>query len=286
MMVISDGPPERPDPVDPDLIDRPDVRALLAAHDIGTFYRVLGENGWSQRRIARATGTQQPEIWEIVKGRRVIGYDVLVRIAEGLGIPRERMGLSFGAYADEVTTVEPLKGVDEDVLRRHFEHLLALSAVAAFGSEVPRIGELATGLATPGVPGDLPSRIGPVDVAAIRRHTEHLRSLSRTYGGQASTAVALAEWADQWLTVDASDAARHALLAALSDLNTIAGWCCHDAGAVAQSYYHFGRAVEFATDAGDAYRAAYVMRHAGMMRIHRSTPNSALKLLQLGGLRL
>ena len=215
MMVISDGPPERPDPVDPDLIDRPDVRALLAAHDIGTFYRVLGENGWSQRRIARATGTQQPEIWEIVKGRRVIGYDVLVRIAEGLGIPRERMGLSFGAYADEVTTVEPLKGVDEDVLRRHFEHLLALSAVAAFGSEVPRIGELATGLAAPGVPGDLPSRIGPVDVAAIRRHTEHLRSLSRTYGGQASTAVALAEWADQWLTVDASDAARYALLGRL-----------------------------------------------------------------------
>ncbi|MGH3828352.1 MAG: transcriptional regulator, partial [Pseudonocardiaceae bacterium] len=71
----------RPDPVDPELIDRPDVRGMLAAHDIGAFYRVLGEHGWGQRRIARATGAQQSEISEIVQGRRVLGYDVLVRIA-------------------------------------------------------------------------------------------------------------------------------------------------------------------------------------------------------------
>ena len=44
--------------------------------------------------------------------------------------------------------------------------------------------------------------------------------------------------------------------------------------------------MELATDAGDAYRAAYAMRHAGMMLIHRSEPNNALKLLQLGDLRL
>ncbi|MGH3431063.1 MAG: helix-turn-helix domain-containing protein, partial [Mycobacteriales bacterium] len=119
---MSEEPAERPDPVDPDLIDRPDVRGLLAAHDIGAFYRVLGDNGWTQRRIARATGAKQSEISEIVRGRRVIGYDVLVRIAEGFVIPRERMGLSFGAYAGEVTAVEPPEEVDEDVLRRHFEH--------------------------------------------------------------------------------------------------------------------------------------------------------------------
>ncbi|MBV9164273.1 MAG: helix-turn-helix transcriptional regulator, partial [Pseudonocardiales bacterium] len=148
----------------PDLIARPDVRAFLAARDISALYRVLSEHGWSQRRIAKATRTQQPEISEIVKGRKVIGYDVLVRIAEGLGIPRERMGLSFGAYADELTTAEPPKGVDEDVLRRHFEHLLALGAVATFGTQIERIGELAPGLAASGGPVDLPSRTGTVDV--------------------------------------------------------------------------------------------------------------------------
>jgi transcriptional regulator with XRE-family HTH domain len=283
---MSDGPTEWSDPVDPALLARRDVRALLAAHDIGTFYRVLRANGWSQRRIARATKAQQSEISAIVTGRQVIGYDVLVRIAEGLAIPRERMGLSFGAYAEEVTTAEFSKGVPEDVLRRYFEHLLALGALAVCGGQTTRIGELAPGLAVPGVPVDLPSQIGVVDVAVIRRHTEHLRALGRTYGGQASAAVTLARWADQWLSVDASDAARRALQAALSDLHTIAGWCCHDVGAVARSHYHFGRAVELATDANDAYRAAYAMRHAGMMLIDRSEPNNALKLLQLGGQRL
>jgi transcriptional regulator with XRE-family HTH domain len=285
-MVMNDGPAEWSDPVDPALLARLDVRAALAAHEIGAFYRVLGAHGWSQRRIARATKAQQSEISAIVQGRQVIGYDVLVRIAEGLGIPRERMGLSFGAYAGEVTTAESSKGADEDVLRRYFQHLLALGAVAACGPEIEGIGELTTGLAAPGMPVDLPSRIDTGDVAVIRRQTAHLRVLARTYGGQASAAVALTQWADQWLTVDASDAARHALQAALSDLHTIAGWCCHDAGAVIRSHYHFGRAVELATDAGDAYRAADALRNAGMMLTDRFQPNNALKLLQLGEQRL
>lgn len=40
-----------------------------------------------------------------------------------------------------------------------------------------------------------------------------------------------------------------------------------------------------AIDAGDPYRAAYALRHASMM-IHRSEPNDALKLTQLGEIRL
>lgn len=285
-MVMSDEPTERPDPIDPDLIARPDVRAFLAAHDIGAFYRVLRDNGWSQRRIARATKTQQPEICEIVKGRQVIDYNVLVRIAECFGIPRGLMGLAYDAYAGEGSSAEPPEGVDGNVLRRHFQHLMALGAAAAFGAPVAGIGEPAIGLAVPGMPRDLPSRIGVVDVAVIHQRTEHLRLLARTYGGQARAAATLAEWADQWLTVDASDAARRALLSELSDLHTITAWCCHDVGAAARSHYHFGRAVELATDAGDSYRAAYAMRHAGMMLINRAEPNNALKLLQLSELGL
>jgi hypothetical protein len=74
-------------PVDPALLARSDVRAFLAGHDIGAFYRVLCDNGWSQHRITKATTTQQCAVSEIIKGRRVIDYRVLVRIADGLGIP-------------------------------------------------------------------------------------------------------------------------------------------------------------------------------------------------------
>lgn len=280
------GAADQSDPLDPALLARPDVRGFLAARDLGGFYRVLIENGWSQYRIARAIGTQQSQVWDIINGRRVADYDVLARISACFGIPREMMGLSYGAYADEVTGTEPPEGVDEDVLRRHFEQLLAVGAAAALGTVVPGLGTLSTGLAAPSLPADLPSRIEPVDIAAIRRYTDHLSLLARTYGGQARAAVALTDWADRWLSVDASDTARRALQAALSHLHTITAWCCHDSGSIARSHYHFGRAAELAADAGDGYRVVYALRHAGMMLIHRAEPNKALKLLQLGELRL
>ncbi|MGH4016396.1 MAG: hypothetical protein ACRDSL_21205, partial [Pseudonocardiaceae bacterium] len=46
------------------------------------------------------------------------------------------------------------------------------------------------------------------------------------------------------------------------------------------------RAVELATDAGDAYQAAYALRHAAVMLIQRERPNNALKAVQFGSVRL
>ncbi len=86
-------------PIEPDLWRRPDMLAALAARDVGTVYRLLQRVGVSQRRIAAMTGQSQSEISEILGGRRVSAYDVLVRIAEGLGIPRGRLGLAH----DEAT---------------------------------------------------------------------------------------------------------------------------------------------------------------------------------------
>ncbi|MGH3824533.1 MAG: helix-turn-helix domain-containing protein [Pseudonocardiaceae bacterium] len=95
------GPNGETPPVDPALLALPEVRAALAAHDIGMVFRVLGANGWTQRVIAKATGMPQSSVSEIVQGRRVINYRVLARIAGGLGIPRALIGLSAddGAYA-------------------------------------------------------------------------------------------------------------------------------------------------------------------------------------------
>lgn len=169
------------------------------------------------------------------------------------------------------------------MLRRH---LMALGAIATFGAPIAGLGELATDPRAPALPVELPERIGAVDVDVIRGYTDHLRTLSRTHGGQARPAVALTQWADRWLDADATDATRRLLQGALSDLHTITAWACHDVGAVARSHYHFGRALELANDAGDGYRAAYAMRHSAMMLIERSEPNNGLKLTQLAGLRL
>lgn len=223
----------------------------------------------------------------------MLAYDVLARVSAGLGIPPERMGLSWwgpdgvwygpgDAYSEEVTDAKPPEG--DEMLRRQFERLLGVGAVAAFGAPVPGIGELADVDIPPLT--ELPSRIGKADVAMIRTCRERLAVLARAEGGQARASVELAQWADQWLAADMSEAVRRELLAELAHLHTITAWCCHDVGAVARSHYHFGRSVEFAIDAGDSYQAAFALRHAGMMLVERGAPNSTLKVLQLGGLRL
>ncbi|MGH3993549.1 MAG: hypothetical protein ACRDSN_13940, partial [Pseudonocardiaceae bacterium] len=50
--------------------------------------------------------------------------------------------------------------------------------------------------------------------------------------------------------------------------------------------YHFSRAVELATDAGDPYQAAYALRWAGTMLSSCGRPDYGLKALQFGSVRL
>ena len=59
-------------PVDPEVLQRPDMRAALAERDIAAVYRILQQCGVSQRRIATLTGQSQSEISEILAGRRVV----------------------------------------------------------------------------------------------------------------------------------------------------------------------------------------------------------------------
>src|SRR5262245_16170176 len=121
---------------DLELFAAPGMRAALASRDISTVYRLLAQAGVTQRALAQATGQSQSEVCEILHGRQVMAYDVLVRIADGLGVPREAMGLGYGAYA-EAMVEEPSEEAEADVLRRQFSHLLAVAGAAAFGGVIP-----------------------------------------------------------------------------------------------------------------------------------------------------
>jgi transcriptional regulator with XRE-family HTH domain len=261
------------------------MRAALARRDISTVYRLLSRVGMTQRVIAEAMGQSQSEFSAIIQGRQVIMYDVLVRIAAGLGVPREAMGLGYGGYA-EGTGEESSEEAEADVLRRQFSHLLALAGAATFGKVIPGVGELMAGSSAPGPLLDIPERIGLSDVQVIRGYTASLATTARTLGGQAGPASALAKWADGYLQANASETTQRALLSALSQLHVIAAWCCHDAYAPRAALHHFGQAVTLATQAGDIGAASYALRHAAMMAFDRGEPNNALKLVQLSQLHL
>src|SRR3954453_10880867 len=119
-----------------DAWEQPEMRAALATREISAVYRLLRKNGVSQRQIAAMTGQSQSEVSEILKGRQVMAYDVLLRIADGLGVPRGYMGLAY----DEVTAARVAKSDEapeaeepENVKRRKF---LAHAAAVAVGAHV------------------------------------------------------------------------------------------------------------------------------------------------------
>ena len=90
------------------------MRRALAHRDIAAVYRLLQRFGLSQRTIASHTGQSQSEISEIIKGRWVNDYEVLVRIADGLGVPRGWMGL---AYEDTPSQLADLGQTHPDAIR-------------------------------------------------------------------------------------------------------------------------------------------------------------------------
>ncbi|HYZ09391.1 MAG TPA: helix-turn-helix transcriptional regulator [Pseudonocardiaceae bacterium] len=63
------------------------MRQILAERDIAALYLILKGEGVTQRTIAALTGQSQSEVSEILAGRKVLAYDLLVRIAEGLASP-------------------------------------------------------------------------------------------------------------------------------------------------------------------------------------------------------
>ena len=81
-----------------------DVREALANRDLAAVYRVHSRYGTSQRQVAVVAAQSQSEISETLAGRPVVAYDVLVRVAEGLGVPWGFMGL---AYCMEATYTTP-----------------------------------------------------------------------------------------------------------------------------------------------------------------------------------
>lgn len=72
------------------------MRDALAARNIGQVYRLLQRRGVGQRQIAALTGQSITDVSAIIRGqRRVVAYQLIARIADGLSIPRDYVGLAY-----------------------------------------------------------------------------------------------------------------------------------------------------------------------------------------------
>jgi transcriptional regulator with XRE-family HTH domain len=258
------------------------MRDALAARDISSVYRLLRRVGVSQRQIAAMTGQSQSEVSEILKGRQVMAYDVLARIADGLGIPRGYMGLAY----DEATATSVVgrpdgeqAEEDESVKRRKF---LGNAAAVMFGAAV--LGqEEGQWLPSP-VQTPAPGRVGLSDVRQIEASTKALRGLDYQYGGGScrDAVVAQLSWAQRMLDAQLSDTVQPRLYTAVADLHNLAGWTSFDIDLVDSARFHFLRAMQLAKEAKNNSLMANVLYRMGRIYLEHGAPNDALKLFQLG----
>ncbi|MGH3684112.1 MAG: helix-turn-helix domain-containing protein [Pseudonocardiaceae bacterium] len=276
--------------VGPGWYQRAGVREILAGWDIAALYRVLqDEGGLSQRQIAARTGQQQSEVAEILSGRQVENHRLLRRIAAGLDVTPEMMGLSWwgpegtyhgpqGGYPDGGggTVDRSPEGVRADMLRRH---LVALGMVVLTGQPLRyrELRELPG--ATPG-PVPLPSRICGVHVAKVHDLRQQLTRLSRAHGSDPEMSGAAVRWARRLLGVPSAEPVTQALRVAVAELEIQAGFAGFDAGPYAHATHHWTRALQLATHAGDTYLQALALAYAGLATVEHGHPSDGLKLLQ------
>ncbi|MFI6451281.1 helix-turn-helix domain-containing protein [Streptosporangium amethystogenes] len=267
--------------VDPALWERPQMRQALAARDMATVYRLLQRIGVSQRHIAALTAQSQSEISEILKGRQVMAYDVLGRIADGLGIPRGYMGLAYDASC---TTPAPAAAdqrddsSEDEQVRRLLAHAAQVTIGAASG-DAEEWTEPVTPTETP-----VPQRIGMADVEQIETVTRTLRALDYRHGGGVcrDAVVAQLTWSQRLLRASCPESVTLRLHQALADQHNLAGWTSFDVGLYGSARSHLARALEQAKHARNSSLAANVLYRMGRVHLHCDRILDALRFFQLG----
>jgi transcriptional regulator with XRE-family HTH domain len=268
--------------ITPDAWEDQEMRSALAGREVSTIYKLLRRKGVSQRQIAAMTGQSQSEVSEILKGRQVMAYDVLLRIADGLGVPRGYMGLAY----DEVTAARVAESSEspeaeepENVKRRKF---LAHAAAVAVGAHV--LGADSGSWVSNPVLTPAPGRIGMTDVRQVEAATRALRSLDYQYGGGfcRDAVVAQLSWGQQMLNSSGTDVVKQRLHIALADLHNLAGWTSFDVGLIDSARNHFGRALELAKAGESDELVANILYRMGRVYLHKESPDDALKMFQLG----
>ncbi len=274
---------ELPTPIASTVWEHKDMRRALADRDLRTVYELLQRAHVSQRAIARLTGQSQSEVYEVLsKGRRIMAYDVLVRIADGLGVPRGYMGLAYDQTTETALDLAAATCSTVPAEREEVRQLLSHAANVTMSTSVDSLARWWQPLDRDTAPA--PARIGLSDVEHVVAVTAAMRAVDYRHGGGAcrDAVAAHVRWAQQLLDAEFTEQTRKRLLPALSDLHNLAGWTSFDVGLYSVARRHFGRALELAKAGEDNSLSANVLYRMGRLHLHRNMYLEALRFFQLG----
>jgi len=285
-------------------IDGVPIMDALARQDISALFRFLHARGWSRAAIAAATGLAENRIRRISQGRQeVTSYEVLERIATGLGIERGWMGLAFtrapqdqGVHRDRGTKTPqrglpsgtPVSTVDDMDRRGLLAGTPALAAAALFSAGAsPLTGEPGIAHLVAGTDAGEPAvRVSLVDVEHIETITATFRQWGHQWGGAMAQAAARAQLQQvvSALTNATFDqpGLRKRLLVAAADLAYIAGFACFDAERHDEARRLYLFAVDAAAQGGRPDLAGWTLLGGlTLQAIHLGRPDEALRLVGL-----
>jgi transcriptional regulator with XRE-family HTH domain len=249
------GPQQRPSGFD---LDDPALRQAAADRDIAGLFR-LRPAGMTQRRLAELVGMSQSEVADILAGRKVKNYDVFVRIAAGLVIPRGMMGLGSGEHVEAPPEPGPAQWAYEESERVKRRKLLELGMTMI----VPGAPAVAGPRPVPYQRLAAPSRVGLVDVEIYEATVTRLTMLDSRVGGAASRSLlsSIAESGEAMLGAEAIPEVANRLCQAVAEAHRAAAWAAGDVALMDVMRWHAHRALDLV--AGDRDRVAQVMCTVG-----------------------
>jgi tetratricopeptide (TPR) repeat protein len=258
------------------------LKYYLARHDLAAIFGYLHSRGMSYSAIAQATNLGAGRVSEIAGGRRVVSdYNVLVRIADGLRIPRPYMGLGFDpaveSYRDSPANEENLTS---RAARRDLVGAVASIAVGSIPNDVHRW------LPRPAAV-EVPAVVTADDVSTLRRIAQVHRQLDAANGGGAclKSARGYAQWAMSLLSSHCASASIAAeLRLALADLHNLVGWVAHDLDQHSVARRHLTQSLVLARQADALPLMANSLYRLGRVSLHQGEPDEALHLFGLGQL--
>lgn len=246
--------PHRPPLPPPEFWHRPDVVAALETRDMGALLRrYRGATGTSQSDVGMLVGLAQSHVSALERGRRrVTSLEVFERFADGLGVPRDLLGLQ--PPVQEAVASPPAPA---DVGRRAVLRTIGLAATAAGISPDELVGLLET---------EGPRTVDPQAVEALAGVLHRAASLGPPVKPAhiQPTVDAVLERLVDAQQHPATPARRRRIGRLASDAACFVGWLRYDRGHIAAARAYFSLAADAAREAGDTTRSALVLASQGI----------------------
>lgn len=292
-------------PIPPDVLARTDLRQALAEYDFASAFRILKQYaGISQNRLALACGLTPGKVSTIISGQaQVTSIEVLRRIADGLRIPGDLLGLAPRPWETEtpaaVTPETPinmdtpwqaaatidlaaqLTHADLTMDRRALARALAATAMAG-----PVLLDSLEGWMHPGETGrrrTRPGRLGTRDVEQLEQSARAFRSWNHQFGSGLRRKAVLGQLAEVAAVLDEHQTpnVEQRLYRVLAQLAGTAAGMAWDSGLQRRAQDYYRLSLRAAHAGGDRLWGANVL--AGMARqlLYANRPADALDLVRL-----